>query len=174
MKKLFFTTTLVVFCLNLAFAVASALTKNNICISIAITLGTIFYHLAMRFVVGYSMPHSFSYEQKWFKERAFEKNLYKRLGVKKWKKHLPSFSPQTYSLEHHSYKEIANTTCRNEVIHGVDVILSLVPLLFSIKFGSFFAFLVTSIIAGMCDLTFVILQRYNRPRIVRLISRSKR
>ena len=42
-------------------------------------------------------------------------------------------------------------------------------LLFAIPFGAFPVFLLTSLGAALTDAVFVIVQRYNRPRVIRLI-----
>lgn len=59
-------------------------------------------------------------------------------------------------------------TCQSETVHEVNMLLSFVPLLFSIWFGSLDVFLITSCGAAL----FVIMQRYNRPRLMRLMRRS--
>ena len=41
--------------------------------------------------------------------------------------------------------------------------------LFALVFDSFFVFLVTSLAAVCFDLVFVIMQRFNRPRLIRMI-----
>lgn len=174
MKKKISIATIIVLFINIILAVLTALTENSICLSLTIASGTFLFHMVLRLLVGYLVPFSFKYTQKYFDEKSFEKKLYKFLKVKKWKKYLPSYNPASYSTESRSLEDIANTMCRNEVIHSLDVILSVIPLFFAIPFGSFFVFLITSIIAGLIDSLFVIMQRFNRPRIVRLINRSKK
>ncbi len=46
-----------------------------------------------------------------------------------------------------------------------------VPIIFSIWVGAIMVFIITSLLASLFDMTFVIIQRYNRPRIVRLLKR---
>ena len=65
--------------------------------------------------------------------------------------------------------EIAQAMCQAELVHETIVILSFVPVAFSAVFGAFWVFLITSLCAAAFDLMFVIIQRYNRPRIIRLI-----
>lgn len=174
MKKKIFSTGIAVLVINILLAIITYFTQNSIALSLTITSGTVLFHLVIRLIIGYTVPRIFNYKQKYFAEKSFEKKLYKTLRVKKWKKHMPSYNPDTYSVERHSYEEIANTMCRNEVIHTIDVIVSFIPLLFTIYAGAFFVFLITSILAAMFDGALVIMQRYNRPRIVKLINRSKR
>ena len=54
------------------------------------------------------------------------------------------------------------------------MVLSFVPVAFSVWFGSLGVFLITSFAAFLFDSVFVILQRYNRPRLMRLAGRGKR
>ncbi|MDE5740910.1 MAG: hypothetical protein K2H90_00505, partial [Oscillospiraceae bacterium] len=105
----------------------------------------------------------------WFLPKDFEAGLYKRLGVKRWKNKMPTYNPDTFSLEKHSVEEILGASCQAEIVHEINVIASFVPLLFSLAVGVFPVFLITSLIAAAFDMIFVIIQRYNRPRILRLI-----
>ncbi len=41
-------------------------------------------------------------------------------------------------------------------------------LLAAVRFGTLPVFLATSVFTAICDLSFVILQRYNRPRIIKI------
>ena len=59
--------------------------------------------------------------------------------------------------------------CGAEVVHEIIMVLSFIPLLFAIPFGVFPVFFITSVIASLVDFVFVIVQRYNRPRIIKLI-----
>jgi len=53
-------------------------------------------------------------------------------------------------------------------------VLSFIPLLFSIWFGSAGVFLITSCLAALLDAAFVMVQRYNRPRLLRLIQKQSK
>lgn len=161
--------------LNIVFAIITAITNNLICLSITITFGTILFHLVMRYLVGDLTPKCYKYSQKYFCEKPFEKSLYKTLKVKKWKKYMPSYNPDTYPVERNAnLEDVANITCRNEVIHTVIAVLSYIPLLFTIWFGAFWVFLITSIVASLVDTSFVIMQRFNRPRLVKIINRNNK
>ncbi len=172
MKKTVLIITAILIALSVLVGVLAFVTNNGILISLAITLGTIIFHIILRLFIGKIVPHNFKYSQKFFCEKPFEKKLYKALKVKKWKKYMPSFNPNTYSLELHSPEEIANTMCRNEIIHLTDVFASYIPISFGIFFGAYPVFIITSILASLFDLLFVFMQRFNRPRIVRLIKRK--
>lgn len=161
---------------SLASAAAYRLTSAPVLFSLAITFGTAFYHLAIRLVVGLAIDarlhNHVDYTKKWFRERRFERKLYEKMRVKKWKKHLPTFRPEEFRLQKRSVEEIIGATCQSELVHEINIPLSFVPLLFSVWFDSFYVFLITSCAAALFDSLFVILQRYNRPRLLRLMRRS--
>ena len=77
------------------------LNLSNVTLSIVITFATISYHFLMRMAVGNVINgifhNKFNYNRKWFQEKKFEKYLYKRLRVKKWKDKMPTFAPVTIS-----------------------------------------------------------------------------
>lgn len=171
MKKTVLTITLALIILNILLAVLVFYTNSAILLSATISIGTIIYHFLIRLLIGFLVPHNFKYTQKFFVQKPFEKRLYSALKVKKWKKYMPSYNPNTYSLNLHTPEEIANTTCRNEVIHEVIIIFSFVPISFGLYAGEYPIFIITSILAAIFDLLFVIMQRFNRPRIVRLIKK---
>ena len=147
-------------------------TKIPVLFSVAVTFGTIFYHLAMRLAVGSLVDAKYhnhmDYTKKRFQERPFEKTLYKKLQVRKWKKRLPTLNPQDFDLKNRSVEEIIQVTCQAEIVHELIMPLSFVPILFSIWFGSLGVFVITSCVSFLFDSLFVIMQRYNRPRLLRL------
>lgn len=147
--------------------------KNPALYSLSITFGTIFYHFAMRLAVGFLINNKFhnhiDYTLKWFKERAFEQKFYIWIQIKKWKKWAPVFNPKDYDLKNNSIAEIIQVTCQAEVVHEIIMILSFVPVIFSVWFGAAEVFLITSCAAFLIDSIFVVLQRYNWPRLMRLL-----
>lgn len=141
--------------------------------TLAVTFGVTCYHFAMRFFVGGITHHIFhnhmNYNNKWFSQLKFEPALYKKIKVKKWKNKMPTYSPASFSIKERSWEEIAQASCQAEIVHEIIIILSFVPLLLTFLLDSLWAFLITSILAAMLDMTFVIIQRYNRPRIIKMI-----
>ncbi len=63
--------------------------------------------------------------------------------------------------------------CAAEIIHEIIIILGYASAAFSLLTpdwkGYIWIFLITAFAAGLCDVPFVILQRYNRPRILRVM-----
>ncbi|WP_407921440.1 glycosyl-4,4'-diaponeurosporenoate acyltransferase CrtO family protein [Bullifex porci] len=62
----------------------------------------------------------------------------------------------------------------SELVHIAIVILSYIPLIISIFWSylndSILIFLITSVLSSLMDMSFVVAQRYNSPRVKRLMS----
>ena len=93
-------------------------------LSLAITCGTTFYHFAMRLLVGSLIPARFDYRKSWFQEKPFEKALYRKLGLRRWKGNMPTYQPKLFSLEHYPLEEIIAHMCQAEVVHEVIALCS--------------------------------------------------
>lgn len=81
--------------------------------------------------------------------------------------------PDWFDPRLHSWKEIAQTMCQSEVVHEIIAVLSFLPVFAGIKFGAYQVFIITSIVSAGMDLIFVIMQRYNRQRIMRILAAKK-
>ena len=160
------------------FAAAAHCFEAAFWLPLAITFGTAAYHLLMRFAVGFAvnaaMHNRADVNKRRYRCHPFEKKLYRLLGVKRWKAALPSYDPSLFSPGRHSWAEIAQAMCQAETVHAIIAVLSFVPLLFSLCWGALPVFLITSVLAAGFDLLFVILQRFNRPRVLRLAQREQR
>ena len=153
--------------------------NNNVIFTLGVTSLTIFCHFGIRLFLGEWLlikliPAQINYKRKWFRQNKFEQRVYKLLKVKKWKGNMPTYSPDEFSTEKNSWEQIVSATCKSEIIHEVNMVVSFVPLLFTFVFGSFIAFLITSILGACFDLVFVIMQRYNRPRLIRMVGRKNK
>lgn len=143
--------------------------------SLAITFGTFFYHMAMRLIVGgliHTCKHNrFDYRKGWFQPLPFEAAFYRAIRIRAWKKKIPTFESAFFDVQQQSLENIIMATCQAESVHEVIVVLSFLPLFAAIPFGAFAAFLITSLAAATVDMIFVLLQRYNRPRLMRLMKK---
>lgn len=150
---------------------------REIYLTLAITFGTITYHLGIRLLVGLLyktiMGNQADYTKKWYQVRPYEKKLYQSLKVKTWKNKIPTYNPESFSIKNHSWHEIAQVMCQAELVHETNMLLSFLPLITAKWFGSFFVFLITSICGSIFDLLFVIVQRYNRARIIRIALKKR-
>jgi len=146
-------------------------------LTLSITFGTIFYHLGARLAVGAvfdkTMNNRADYSKKWFQVRPWENRLYQKLGVKSWKNKMPTFYPAEFSPEVHTWDEIAQAMCQSELVHETNVLLSFLPIIASRWFGALPVFAVTSVLAAVFDLMLVMMQRYNRPRAVRIAMKQR-
>ena len=60
--------------------------------------------------------------------------------------------------------------CDRIVLQGTREVLSFLPVFAGIKFGAYPVFIITSIVSAGMDLIFVIMQRYNRQRIMKILA----
>ena len=157
----------------------NALWPSGLLFSLGVTALTFFYHLAIRLLIGEFVVVKFKedkldYHRNWFQQTEWEKKIYKALKVKKWKANMPTYSPDEFDIKKHSMEKIVQATCRSEIVHEMNVVASFSPLLFTFIFGDFLVFLFTSLAAACFDLIFVIMQRFNRPRLVRMIKYTEK
>ncbi len=156
--------------ITLVLALLYSFIQANWIFSTAISFGTTAYHFCMRLAVGYLVSKlPFHPRQAWFRPRKWEAKLYKVLGVKRWKGKLPTYSPSAFSLKTQTMEQIVRNMCTAELVHEVIIVLSFLPIAFSGVFGALPVFLTTSLAAAVFDGLFVVAQRYNRPRLVRIL-----
>lgn len=146
-------------------------TQKSLFMTLGITAMTICYHFTVRLAVGnitgsIKTKH-FDPRSTRFRERRFERRLYKLLRVKKWKRLMPSYDETQFSLKDHTPDEIARITCRNETVHWLCAAASLASITFALMFGSLAVFIITGVLGALFDFSFVIVQRFNRPRLRR-------
>ena len=153
-------------------------TKNEIAETVTITVGITLYHFAMRLLVGIIvdsiMKNKANYNNAWFREKRFERNFYRLIRVRKWKKYLPTYSPDTFDTGQKTVKEIIGATCQAEIVHEVIMACSLLPIILIPFLGGAVALIIISILAMLFDSLFVILQRYNRPKLIRVMEHFQR
>lgn len=169
-------------------AITSAATMIFICaylvfrwgwlLAAAISFGTTAYHFVMRLAVGYFLPkitnYDFDYQHPWFRPRSWEKAFYQKLRLRRWKGKLPTYAPGQFSLEENSLHRIIQNMCGAEVVHEIIMLLSFLPVFTIPLFGEPVVFWTTSVCAALFDSLFVMAQRYNRPRLVRLFQRKSK
>ena len=148
-------------------------------LSVAITLFTIFYHFAMRLIVGEAVTvafrgKEFPQDRLGFRLYDFEKDLYRKLNVKQWKLNVITAKPEQFDLKQVSPQELLHNVMQAEFVHRLIMIFSFVPIFFIIPFGAPLAFILTSVFASLFDCVFVIIQRYNRPRVIKYMTIMER
>ncbi len=146
-------------------------TSRNAFMTLGVTFMTICYHFTVRLVIGEFAGRinleSFDFDAGRFREFGFERKLYRALRVRKWKKFIPTYDEKQFSFKECSLGDLARATCRAEVTHWLCILASLATIFFSTWFGSTAAFVITGIFGALIDLVFVIVQRYNRPRLLK-------
>ena len=145
--------------------------------SCAVSFGTTAYHFCMRLLVGYSVlkitRYSFDYRSRWFSQKKWEASVYRFLRLKNWKHSMPTYDPSSFSLKEHTPEQVIRNMCGAEIVHEIIIVFSFLPISFSLLFGEFPVFLITSLLAALYDSVFVIMQRYNRPRLVRILNKQE-
>lgn len=149
--------------------------KSTAILWTGITTFTIMYHLWLRIIMGNILnffKKYINYKQWWFKQRKFENKLYKFLKVKKWKGKALTYNPELFSLKENTLEQIANSMAKVELDHWINELISISTLLFASLWGQFWIFLITAIAAMVFDAQFIIIQRYNRPRIAKILDKN--
>jgi len=159
--------------ISIAFFTASLFTKNDAIEIIAVTCVTTYFQACLRPLTGsfvnLKYHNKINYNRKWFHTNKFEQTLFKILMVKKWKKFLPTYDKPVFDMKNKSLEEIAGAMCQAEIVHELMLVEAFLPLLLIILYGKPFVFVITSLVCALIDLVFIIAQRYNRPRVVKLI-----
>ena len=157
-------------------AISYKVTSSGILLPLAITSGTIAYHFVMRLMVGLAfhatMRNKADYRKRWYQVSKREMAVYEKLKVKQWKRRMPTYDPALFDLRLHTWEEIVQAMCQAELVHETIAVLSFLPILAGIWFGEYPVFIVTSVLSAACDIVFVIMQRYNRQRVTKLLNRK--
>lgn len=172
MKNRIITATLLFGALAAGFGVGYHALGAEWLLSCAITFGTVFYHFAMRLMVGAAVAVPKDPDGWWFRQRPFEPGLYRALNVRKWKKYLPTFLPEQFSLNRAGIRGVLANGCKAEIVHESIMVLSFLPVLAIPALGAPGVFWATSCLSALMDGCFVIVQRYNRPRLQRIAKKE--
>lgn len=160
------------------FGALFAGTGTDWLLAAAISFGMCAYHMAIRFlapaILSVVFHRKYNEKSRWFRQRSWELKWYRFLRVKKWKGKAITYDPSEFSLKIHTIEEIINNMCHAELVHELIMVLSFTSLFFAIPFGSWEIFLVTAILAAAVDGMFVVIQRFNRPRLILLAEKEKR
>lgn len=152
--------------------------KEMVFFSLGVAALTICYHFTVRLVIGgfcdFYLKNNVNYKRKWFAKRGFEDKLYKFLRVKKWKNIMPTADEDLFSLESKTPEQIVKAGCQAEIVHELCAAAGLLSMLLAIPFGTFWVFFGTAVGAAIYDFSFVAVQRYNRPRLLRLMERKQK
>lgn len=164
-----YTATAILAALAMVFAALDYCKPNPLCQTLAITFFTTFYHFFIRFFVStityLPLRNLQNTDNFWFRQKKFEKKLYAKIRVQKWKKYMPTYNPPKFDLRRRPPQEIVAETCRAEINHLLIIPLCLFPIFWSLFWGELPVFLITSVLSALAEVPFIIIQRYNRPRL---------
>ena len=150
-------------------------TDHGAVLWVGIVAFMIVYHFWARIIMG-NMSRRFKIDRNhwWFKERAFEKKLYRFLRVRDRKGKALTFNPELFDLKTRTLDQIADTMTKAEVDHWINQLIALSSILFSLLWGQFWIFLATAVASMIFDGQFILIQRYNRPKLLRILERQSR
>ena len=135
-----------------------------------VTVFTSLYQFGLRILFGNVTKHlPIRHTQRWFRELPFERRLYGLLRIRRWKEKVLTYDPDAYNVQKHTLCELANTMCKSEVDHWINVIISLSTVLFGLIWGKLWIFALAAMVAILFDAQFIVVQRYNRPVVLRCI-----
>ncbi len=133
----------------------------------------ILFHFGGRIYMGnITKKWNINYNHPFYKQRKFEKKLYKILRVRKWKDKVFTFEPQLYDFQNRTLPQLATTMAKSELDHWINEIISIISIFFFLIWGCFSAFFISAVLAMIFDAQFIIVQRYNRPIVLRLMQRK--
>ena len=133
---------------------------------------TVVYHFKGRLIMGeLTKKWNIRYDHPFFRERRFERRLYKLLRVRAWRDKVLTYDPSAFDVKTRTYSEIAYAMSKAEVDHWINELISLSTLTFGLIWGEMWIFALTCAAAMLFDAQFILVQRYNRPTVVRLIKK---
>ncbi len=152
-------------------------TTGILAMYMCIIFGTVAVHFLIMHIsapiVFLIFKKRFNYDSFWFIPKRFEKDLYEILKVKKWKTKVPSYDSDEYSLKIHTAEDVIMNMCHAEVVHEVIFVASYLPIMGGFVISHWGVLILTSFVLSGCHLVFIVIQRYNRPRVVRLYERHR-
>ena len=152
----------------------SGISQNDLTLWIGIVSFMILYHFGLRILFGeLTKKFKINYNHFWFKQRKFEKPLYKLLRVRKWKDKVLTFDPESFNFKQRTLEQLATTMAKSELDHWINEIISIISIFFTFIWGCAPAFLISAFAAMLFDAQFIVVQRYNRPIVLRLNERRK-
>ena len=152
-------------------------TKNGICLFLGILFMTASYHLIIRLVIGAfcdgALENGVDPDNHWFADSDAERTIYRAIGVRRWKNVVPLPDAWKFSIKKRSLEDIITESCHAEIFHEVSIAASLLSVLLTLPFGYLWFFILTAALGVLYDLIFVIVQRYNRPRLMRTAAKKR-
>lgn len=142
--------------------------------AVFLILGVIMLNIAFQFIARLIIgticegvfENGINSSSDFFRTSEFEEKLYNTFHIKKLKKQLPDSDRTHFSLQRHSIQDIVDTGCEIEAEHELCMVASVLGVFLAIPFGNVWLFAIVAVLAVLYDLTFVMIQRFNRPRLI--------
>lgn len=157
--------------------------------TLSITLINIVFWFALHFGIAElltSLPTEtqrrlFDWNRPFFRVSEREMAFYRRIRLPRWKDRLPQFNPE-FDKRHLAVsptpaylRKFLEVTCHAEMIHELIALLGFLSLFFCLlceqPLNWLPFFFGIALFIGLCNLPFAAIQRYNRFRLLRLLSR---
>lgn len=152
----------------------SGTVRSGVILWIGVSAFTVVYHFKGRLIMGeQTKKWNISYKHPFFRERRFEQKLYKLLRVREWRDKVLTYDPESYNVKTHTYTQLANTMSKSECDHWINELISLSTLAFGLIWGEMWIFALTALVSMLFDAQFIVVQRYNRKRVVSLIKKTE-
>ena len=178
MKKYLMSFSLFIVAVTVALGSLYKHTGRGLTLTFAIICGTVAYHFCVRLFIAelfnHFMDNRADCSKKWYQLYRWEERFYKVIRVKQWKQKMPILDPRFFDPAVRTWDEIAQAMCQAELVHETIVPLSFLPVAASVWLGALPVFLITSVFAALFDGLFVVMQRYNRARVVRHLDKTRR
>lgn len=121
----------------------------------------------------------FNYNSKLFHVFHFERGFYEKLRIKKWKDKVPELGNIGGFRKNHIEKpkdenylqRYLHENCQAEVIHGTSAVWGFIALVFIPSKYLLIAALPISILNALLHILPVLIQRYMRPRLIKILNR---
>ncbi len=135
----------------------------------------ILFHFGLRILFGkFTVNIAFDHNHSFFQTKKFEKRIFHLVRIRKWKDKVLTFDPQAYDFQNRTLDQLATTMCKSEIDHWINEGISIFSVVFSLLWGHFPIFAITAFAAMLFDAQFILVQRYNRPIVVRLMKRKNK
>ena len=79
-----------------------------------------------------------------------------------------------FDLKTNSLNQIANTMVKSEIDHWINEVISISTMFFGLIWGETWIFVITALAAMIFDGQFIVIQRYNRPRVLKILERRNK
>ena len=134
-------------------------------------------------LIGPFLPRRWFHADRFpYRDYAWEKSgkIYNKVGIRHWKDHVPDMSrifknmvAKKLPLDSGSAQmdRLVQETCVAELVHAILIVLGLWCLHLWPGVGGVVFWLLYAVLG---NLSFIIIQRYNRPRLARLAAKTKR